>query len=232
MKTIRDNRRLILGCMLIAFGTLWGINTLWPDTINIMFDGWWTLFIIIPCFGGLVGGRDRTGSTFGLVVGVLLLMVQQGLLSWHMFPHLLLAALVVILGVRLIIGKRNTSPREARVEAGQVVRDGKHIRTYEVSFGEQKVQLDNEPFDGADIECSFGALRLDLSRAIISTDVVINIECSFGGITIVAPTSCGVKVAAQSAFGGIDDKRAHTDANTEHTIYLNGEVTFAGVEIR
>lgn len=234
MKNIRDNRRIVLGILLIVFGLLWGASTIWPGVINLMFDGWWTLFIIIPCLCGLFSSNDRTGSAFGLLVGVLMLLVEQTMLTWALFAHLLLAALVVLLGVKIIVGKgrRTTGTRQAKVEARQVMRDGKNIRTYEVSFGEQRVQLDNEVFEGADIECSFGAFRLDLSNAIVNQDVVVSVECSFGGLTIIAPPNCAVKVAAKSAFGGIDDKRSRLPESPEHTLYINGEVTFAGVEVK
>lgn len=233
MNTIRNNRRTILGIMLIVFGLLWAASTIWPGAINLMFDGWWTLFIIIPCLCGLFSRNDRTGSAFGLTVGVLLLLEQQTAISWHHFGHLMLAALVVYLGFKLIGRGRSAGPtRQAKAEARQILRDGRTIRTYEVSFGEQHAKLDNETFEGADIECSFGAFRLDLSRAVIPHDVVVSIECSFGAATIIVPPHCGVKVAAKSAFGGIEDKRTLIPQTPDHTIFINGEVSFAGVEIK
>ncbi|MCQ2297844.1 MAG: cell wall-active antibiotics response protein [Bacteroidales bacterium] len=233
MNTIRSNRRTILGIMLIVFGLLWAASTIWPGAINLMFDGWWTLFIIVPCLCGLFSRNDRTSSAFGLTVGVLLLLEQQEAISWHHFGHLMLAALVVYLGFKLIVRNNPTrSSRQAKTEARQILRDGRNVRTYEVSFGEQHAKLDNETFEGADIECSFGAFRLDLSHAIIRQDVVVSIECSFGGTTIIVPQHCGVKVAAKSAFGGIEDKRSLIPQAPEHTIFINGNVSFAGVEIK
>ncbi len=31
----------------------------------MLFDGWWTLFIIVPCAIGLITDRDKTGSIIG-----------------------------------------------------------------------------------------------------------------------------------------------------------------------
>lgn len=38
------------GIVLIILGPIVGGNTLGITNINIFFDGWWTLFIIVPCF--------------------------------------------------------------------------------------------------------------------------------------------------------------------------------------
>ena len=44
---------ILWGIVLIIIGLIIGGNALGIVNINIFFDGWWTLFIIIPCFIGL-----------------------------------------------------------------------------------------------------------------------------------------------------------------------------------
>ena len=44
---------ILWGVVLIIIGLIIGGNALGITHINIFFNGWWTLFIIIPCFIGL-----------------------------------------------------------------------------------------------------------------------------------------------------------------------------------
>ena len=48
---------LLWGLVLIGLGLIIGGNALGITNINVFFDGWWTLIIIIPCFIGLF--KDR-----------------------------------------------------------------------------------------------------------------------------------------------------------------------------
>ena len=53
---------VLWGIVLIIIGLIIGGNALGIVNINIFFDGWWTLFIIIPCFIGLFKDDEKTGN--------------------------------------------------------------------------------------------------------------------------------------------------------------------------
>ena len=55
---------VLWGIVLIIIGLIIGGNVLGITSINIFFDGWWTLFIIIPCFIGLFKDDEKTGNFF------------------------------------------------------------------------------------------------------------------------------------------------------------------------
>ena len=42
--------KVIWGLVLIVLGIIFGLNALEITNINVFFDGWWTLFIIVPSF--------------------------------------------------------------------------------------------------------------------------------------------------------------------------------------
>lgn len=47
---------ILWGAALIALGVIWVLNSINVININLFFDGWWTLFIIVPmryrtCYG-------------------------------------------------------------------------------------------------------------------------------------------------------------------------------------
>ena len=65
---------ILWGIVFIALGIIIALNTLGVAKINVFFDGWWTLFIIIPCFIGLFKEREKTGNIIGLLIGIVLLL--------------------------------------------------------------------------------------------------------------------------------------------------------------
>ena len=53
---------LLWGLVFVVLGVIFGLNALEITDINVFFDGWWTLFIIVPCFIGLFKDEDKTGN--------------------------------------------------------------------------------------------------------------------------------------------------------------------------
>ncbi len=83
------------------------------DEFTIFFDGWWTLFIIIPCFCGLLGKEGgKVGYLIGIAIGLFLLLSAQDVLDGDKLWALLLAAICVLIGVNLIL------PKKKREESG------------------------------------------------------------------------------------------------------------------
>ena len=41
---------LLWGLVFIAVGIIVGLNSFKVTNIDLFFNGWWTLFIIVPCF--------------------------------------------------------------------------------------------------------------------------------------------------------------------------------------
>lgn len=94
---------IIWGIVFIVAGVLFALNALDIANINIFFNGWWTLFIIVPSAIALFTERDKTGSIIGVVVGVLLLLSAQGIISFQMLWKLVIPAILVIIGIKIVI---------------------------------------------------------------------------------------------------------------------------------
>lgn len=50
---------IIWGAVLIMVGVLLMLSAFQVVDFNLFFDGWWTLFIIIPCLAGIVTENDK-----------------------------------------------------------------------------------------------------------------------------------------------------------------------------
>ena len=70
--------------------------------INIFFDGWWTLFIIIPSFIGLFKDNEKTGNFIGLLIGIALLLACQDFLDFDLIWKLAFPAILITIGLSII----------------------------------------------------------------------------------------------------------------------------------
>ena len=226
---------IVWGLILITLGVILGGNALGIFDINVFFDGWWTLFIIVPCTVGLItDSGERTGHLIGLVVGVCLLLACQNVVSFGKLWQLLLPAIVIIIGVSMIC-KNVFSKKfnEAAKKLNEKINDGDETAAV---FSGQNINMAGEEFKGRNISAVFGGLKLDLREAKIKEDVIINASAVFGGIEIWVPDDMVVKIKSNSFFGGVSDKRKvkidEKAKSKKPTIYINGMALFGGVEIK
>ena len=105
MKKIENT---VIGLILIIIGVIIGLNAFHITNIDLFFDGWWTLFIIVPCFFGLFKDQDKTGNIIGLIVGIYLLLYCQGLINFQFAWKLVVPVIFVLIGfLKILLIKRN-----------------------------------------------------------------------------------------------------------------------------
>ena len=93
---------ILWGIVFIIIGVIIGLNALDITHINIFFSGWWTLFIIIPCFIDLFNDKDKTGDIIGIIVGIILLLCAQNILSFAIVWKLAIPTILIVLGISII----------------------------------------------------------------------------------------------------------------------------------
>lgn len=222
---------VLWGIVLIVVGIVIGGNALGITNINIFFDGWWTLFIIVPCFIGLFKERAKTGNLIGLGIGVALLLCCLDILNFDLVWKLALPVVLVIIGISLVF--KDTFDHEVSEKIKNLNKNSNSDKGSFAAFSGQKVSYDKEKFNGTELTAVFGGIECDLRDAIIENDVVINASSIFGGIEIIVPSNVKIKIKSSSIFGGVGEKRKNTDAvDKEHTIYINATCMFGGVEIK
>ncbi len=218
------------GIVLIIIGLIIGGNALGITNINIFFDGWWTLFIIVPCFIGLFKENEKTGNLIGLLIGVALLLGCQNILDFDLIWKLAFPTILVIIGLSIVFKDTLGGKVSSEIKKLNEKRNGENI--YCATFAGQNINFDGEKFTGADLTAVFGGVKFDLRKAIIDSDVVINASSTFGGIEIYVPSNVKVKTKSTSIFGGIENKANTEENENSHTIYINGTALFGGVEIK
>lgn len=221
-------KNVLWGIILVVLGVIIGTNSLGLTDINLLFDGWWTLFIIVPCFIGLFTNSEKTGNIIGILIGLALLLGINDIIDFDKIWTLLLPLVIVVLGLSLIF--KDTFNSKVSKEIKKINKENNKDNDYFTAFSGQNIDLNNEDFKGADLTAIFGGLKLDLRKANIDKDVVINASSIFGGINILIPNDVNVKVKSTSLFGGVTNKKSNND--NQKTIYINALCMFGGVEIK
>lgn len=226
---MRTTRNIIWGIVLVAVGVCLAANALNLFHFNLFFDGWWTLFIIIPALNGLITEGDKKGNLIVLAIGVLLLLACQEVISFDILWKLLLPIIIIICGLSLIF--KNTFDKEVNKTIDKLNKKLNQNEGFAATFSGQNIKVDEE-FKGTTLNAVFGGIKLDLRNAIIKEDAVINATAIFGGIDIIAPDDVIIKVKSNSIFGGVGNKKDTVKGEKAKTIYINATCVFGGVDVK
>lgn len=226
---MKNVKSVIWGIILIVVGVILGSNSLGLTNINIFIDGWWTLFIIIPSLINIFVDEDKTGSIIGVLIGIILFLACQDVISFEIVGKLFFPMIIIIIGLSMIF--KSTLNKEINNEIKKLNENKKEDDGYTATFSGQDINFDKEVFNGTEVNAFFGGVKLDLRNAIIKKDVVINATSIFGGIDIYVPKDVIIKTKSNSIFGGVTNKK-RSDQDKKHTIYVNATCMFGGVEIK
>lgn len=212
-------KSILWGVLLIIVGVLFLGNSLDIWHINLFFKGWWTLFIIVPSIIGLLDKDSMSGSFISLVVGVLLLLACQDIISWSKIWKIFVPILVIVIGFTLIF----RSLKKPKMKTSE------NALEYTAIFSEvdEKIKEVISDFKAISI---FGGVNLDLRKAKLDKDIVIECTTIFGGIDIRVPDNVKIKTSGVPIFGGVENKYTEEDKSSV-TIYINYVCVFGGIDI-
>lgn len=217
---------VIWGVVLIVVALVIALNSLDIIDVSLFFDGWWTLFIIVPCLIDLIQNGLKTSNIIGLLIGMLLLLSAQDIIDWGTLGKLIVPIILLCIAFSILfkdtLSKNSKKFRELNKEG---------LIEFTAIFSGQEIKAPAEKFEGANIDAIFGGIDLDLRNAIIEKDIVINASAIFGGIDIIVPANTNVRVSNVPIFGGIGNKAQATSPDA-HTIFVNGFCMFGGVDIK
>ena len=223
---MKKTNNILWGIILIIIGTIIGLNSLEITNINIFFDGWWTLFIIVPSFIDLMTRESKTGAIVGLVIGTFLFLACQDILDFTLVLKLIVPISIIVIGLSFIF--KDTLNKKIKEEIKKI--DQKDKKEYYSTFSNQKINIEDN-FENTEINAIFGGMTLDLTNAKITKDIIIEANAIFGGITIYTPKNVNVKVSSTPIFGGVSNE-IKKQTNNEITIFIKANAIFGGVEIK
>ena len=223
-------KSIIWGIILVVVGVIVALNALEITNIDIFFDGWWTLFIIVPCFIGIFTSDEKFGSVLGVAVGVFLLLCCQDILDFSMLWKLGLPVIIVAIGLKMIFG--GLFKRKSEKIAENIEINGFDMGKFGATFSGTDANFSGQMFYGTELNALFGGVTCDLRGSFIEQDCVIKANAIFGGIDIFVPEGVNVKIHSTSIFGGVDNKEHKNSPENPHTIFVKANCLFGGVDIK
>ncbi len=216
------SNNLIWGLILIFLGVMFAGKAFDLWSFNIFFDGWWTLFIIVPSVVGIIRNQNKLASFTTLAIGIFLLLIAQDILPKAISAKLILPVILVLIGLNIIF-KATWKPGHTYTTSS-----GRYITAI---FGGQDVQLQEDIFEGTNLTAIFGGVELDCRKAIVQENIEINALAVFGGVDLHIPENVNVVVNAVPIFGGVDNSIRRATNSELPTITINATCVFGGIDI-
>jgi predicted membrane protein len=202
--------------------------------------------LAISAWGVAMLSRSRTSC--GMVwpwtliaAGVLLTMGNLGIL--HVSIGSLWPIFLIAIGVSMLFrrGGWEWPPRPSHQFFGPADRLRRkffgNILHLNAVFSSVKRRVESANFEGADLNSTFGELKVDLRGATISTpnrQAIVETNAAFGAIKLRVPETWKIVVHGTAVFGAYEDKTVPprpTPGLDPPTLIIRGNAAFGAVEI-
>lgn len=237
--------KIIWGVALIIIGVIIALDRLNVISFDVIFDGWWTLFIIVPCAIGLFQRQSVTGNLIGVIVGVTLFAVHRGWLNWDLVGDMIFPVILVAVGAGVIFTKKEKETfdelekEETLIENPVINEEVSFSNTPETkklnvffAFSGGKSVVNGDKVTGGDVTAIFGGSDCDLTNAVFQGVTQLNVNAIFGGVKLILPENVNVKINPTSIFGGTTNNRNSANNENAPTVYVNAFSMFGGIKIQ
>ena len=92
---------VLIGLAFLAAGVILAGNVLSFWNVSLFFDGWWTLFILVPSFVSIIKSGPRVFNLICFIIGGMLLLSCQmpTIFSWGLLFKLIFPVILLVVGV-------------------------------------------------------------------------------------------------------------------------------------
>lgn len=218
------------GIALILVGIGYGGQTLNLWDFNIFFPGWWTLFIILPSLFSMFEQRLNVFNTFGLILGILLLLDSIDIINNVSIYKLVFPLIIILIGFSLLFSKKNNFNKK-KMNKDSINGNGKIVKAYGILSG-QTIKPLNQEFSGANTVSILGGVDIDLRMAIIKEDILITAVVILGGTDIFLPPNVNVVVSGIPVLGDIENRVNLCPIENAPTVYIDAVCVLGGLDIK
>lgn len=218
------------GIALILVGIGYGGQTLNLWDFNIFFPGWWTLFIILPSLFSMFEQRLNVFNTFGLILGILLLLDSIDIINNVSIYKLVFPLIIILIGFSLLFSKKNNFNKK-KMNKNTINGNGKIVKAYGILSG-QTIKPLNQEFSGANTVSILGGVDIDLRMAIIKEDILITAVVILGGTDIFLPPNVNVVVSGIPVLGDIENRVNVCPIENAPTVYIDAVCVLGGLDIK
>lgn len=203
--------------------------------------GIWTAVFTVG-FGAIAVSSIPKLNFAGILIplaGICILYAEPwGITRLTPWPVLVVAVLgsiglhLLFKGTRRKLKYRSAAKHHHREENFQRVIDGNDGNSvfYSEKFGSSIKYINSDDFENANLECSFGAMKVYFDNAIIQGETAqIYMDVSFAGVELYLPKGWAYVDETQTSLGSIEFKNQPQPEGK--TVYLKGDISFGGVTV-
>jgi predicted membrane protein len=213
--------RIVAGISIVVIGVAALLGSL--DIINFRdFRDYWPLIVIgIGLLMLISNPRQFVWPLIIITWGTLSQLRELEIITVNIWS-LVWPLIVIAFGISLLL---NRSYHRKDVNK-------KDLDNLSAIFSGTTTKNHSENYKGGDLTAVCGGIELDLRKATIKDEASINLFTFWGGITITVPETWSVKVRATPIAGGVENTAASPSDKNAPTLFIDGDVIMAGVEIK
>ncbi len=172
----------------IIVGTVLKLTT----KINILFNGWWLIIIMIPLLSNILFRKNRINSFLILLIVTSFLLYFLKVIDLNKCFIIIACLAIIYIGINIIKNILFTPNYETT---------NNDINFYNTILGEDIEKLNNVTFNGCTIWTLFGNMTLDLVNAKIEEDSFIKVFNLFGSTNIITDDNIDIIKNGKTIIG-------------------------------
>ncbi len=222
-------KSIVFGLLVVATGVvllLKNAGMLNEQATDLIFS--WQMLLLAIGFINIWSEKFMFGLILMLVGGFFMATDFYGLP--YTFINMFWPSLIILIGLSIIFGSR--AFRLKKKEWDKSVSFDEQFEDVAIFAGSEK-QLHCPNLKQGKIVAVFGGSKLNLHDCQISPEgCQIEINCIFGGTTLIFPSDWNVKLEVFNVFGGFTDQRQIQQVDTTKTVIIKGVCIFGGGELK
>lgn len=230
--------KIIAGIILVAVGVILLMRKM-GYYIPSWLLSWPMLVVTIGLYGSLKHRFKNAGWVIVLLIGLVFLadnFVAGFEISRYIWP-----VVIIIAGLFMVFGKRNKQCGKNAWQGNIMVDSGPgnpgdsvdRVESVTI-FGGISKRITSKEFKGGEVTCIFSGAELDLSQADFNGKITLELTNILGGTKLIVPANWEIQSDIVAIFGGIEDKRPQSSAESDNkkVLHLQGTSVFGGIEIK
>ncbi len=217
-----------------------GVQMLLSNLQNWELSLWSTLWTTGLAIYGLFG-LLRKFSFFSVgcfLFGSYFMLDNLSLLPFSLSRSMILPVVLILFGLSLTVDalKKPKKSKFRVTKNGKNIKkvdynaDGDHI-TYNAEFADLTQEICMDKLRSGTITGKFGDFELDFTHVKeVAENCHLDVNCSFGDMTLIIPRRFEVKPTTSTSFGEIS-LEGHPDANPQGVIHLEAKANFSDITI-
>ena len=207
-KKRQSSSRPLLAFLLIVIGVGYLLKNLEiiPE-FTVFFDGFWTLFIIIPAIINIISGKSRRAGFIWLFIGLALLSLCIDAL--RVVRPLLIPVFLILIGFMLFTKKGTFKYRRIYNKLSE---DYARYPVYRAFFSRRSISSYDKSYIGAFASAFCSEMSLSFSEADFSHPSVLDITAILSTVDITVPVGTDVRIT--HGKNGRDSKSRSVSLNT------------------